>query len=137
MAADFPVPEKKDQKIRFTLDVTASISEGIVNKIDFKMNLNPKERLIGIDEHLSGYKELLAIFDEIGKALGEINERTLMYNRITGFEQDSYDKLFQKGYEENIRPSFGKIDRIHYTHKSPGVANVSYTDTYNGDRKPT
>jgi len=138
MAAEPTGAEKKDdQKIRFTLDVTSSLSNGKVDKIDFKMNLNPKDKIIGIDQHLSGYKELLLIFEELGRVLGYIDSRTDNYSKATKIDPDEFKRLqFSEGYGENFTPSFGKIDKIHYKHESPEAANVSYVKSYNGDIKP-
>ncbi|MEJ7646657.1 MAG: hypothetical protein WKF87_18820 [Chryseolinea sp.] len=138
MAAESTGDEKKeDQKIRFTLEVSSSLSQGTVGKIDFKMNLNPTETIIGIDENLSGYKELLVIFEEIGRVLGDINARTDNYKSATKIDPEEFKRLqFSRGYDENFMPSFGKIDKIHFKHESPRAANVSYTRTYNGDMPP-
>jgi hypothetical protein len=126
---------KENQEIKFTLEVKASLSKGDIDKIDFKMDLNPKERIISIDQHLSSYNELMVIFKEIQKVLGQINDKTIAYNEATIVDPKQKER-FNEEYEENFKPSFGKIDKIHYKHESPGVSNVSYTRSYNGDMKP-
>ncbi|HTE32590.1 MAG TPA: hypothetical protein VK666_19555 [Chryseolinea sp.] len=125
---------RESQEIRFTMEVKASLSKGDIDKIDFKMDLNPKERIIAIDQHLSSYNELAVIFKEIQKVLGQINDKTIAYNDATRVVDP--EERFNKDYEENFKPSFGKIGKIHYKHESPGVSNVSYTRSYNGDMKP-
>ena len=127
----------KGQTIKFTLDVKAFVQSGAIKAIDFNMNLNPDKRVLQIEEQLSTYEELVVIFDEIKKALGDIKTRTDMYNATVKIDPKVYSRYFREGYEENIIPSFKKIDKIHYTHNSPETSNVSYTKSYNGDIRPT
>jgi len=100
------------------------------------MNLNPDKKVLQIEEQLSTYEGLVLVLEEIKKALGEINTRTDMYNEAVTIDPKIYRKYFYEGYEQNLKPSFTKIDKIHYTHNSPETSNVSYTKSYNGDKRP-
>jgi hypothetical protein len=120
-------------EISFTLTVDAILDGGKVSKISFSMDLNPDERILEIGEHLSSRPGLAAVFEDINRVLKEIENRTGVYNSMISFEPV---KGFNPEYEENIRPSFGKIDSINYRHESPGAASVSYTRRYNGDLEP-
>lgn len=129
-------PSSKAQTIKFTLEVQASLQAGAIKGIDFHMNLNPEKRVLQIEEQLSTYEGLTVVLEEIKKALGEINKRTDMYNEAVTIDPKVYRKYFYEGYEQNLKPSFTKIDKIHYTHNSPETSNVSYTKSYNGDKRP-
>jgi hypothetical protein len=136
MAKKSPSRTSKAQVIKFTLDVHASIQAGAIKGIDFHMNLNPDKRVLQIEEQLSTYEGLLLVLEEIKKALGDINQRTDMYNEAVKIDTKVYSKYFYEGYEQNLKPTFPKIDKIHYTHNSPETSNVSYTKSYNGDKRP-
>ncbi|MEO5978920.1 MAG: hypothetical protein ABIS36_05715 [Chryseolinea sp.] len=127
----------KAQVIKFTLDVKATIQGGTIKGIDFHMNLNPDKRILQIEEQLSTCAGLTLVLDEIKKAIGELDQRTQMYNEAVTIDSKIYSKYFYAGYEQNLKPSFEKIDKIHYTHNSPETSNVSYTKSYNGDKRPT
>ena len=137
MAKRPPRTVSKGQTIKFTLEVKALVEGGAISAIDFNLNLNPDQRVLQIEEQHSSYEELMIILDEIKKALGDINQRTDMYNETVKIDSKIYSKYFRAGYEENIQPSFRKIDKIHYTHNSPETSNVSYTKSYNGDKRPS
>jgi len=134
-----PTKEKvsKGKKIRFTLDVTATISDNAIGKVDFELDLNPLRKLIGIDERHSSYEELALIFDKVTKVLKDISSRTEIYNSATKIDLEILRKVeFDPKYEENFKPTFNKINAIHYREESPGESNVSYSRCYNGDMKP-
>jgi hypothetical protein len=120
-------------EISFTLTVDAMLDGGKVSKISFSMDLNPDERILEIGEYLSSRPGLAAVFEDINRVLAEIEKRTGIYNSMIRFEPA---KGFNPEYEENIRPSFGKIDSINYRHESPGEASVTYARRYNGDLQP-
>ena len=125
-----PSKEKvsKGKKIRFTLDVTATISDNAVGKIDFEMDLNPLRKLIRIEERHSSYEELAIIFDKINQVLKDVSSRTEIYNSATKIDLEILRKVeYDPKYEENVKPTFGKINAIHYRQESPGESNVSYT----------
>ena len=120
-------------EISFTLTVDAILDGEKLSKISFSMDLNPDERILEIDEHLSSRAGLTAIFKDINRVLAEIEKRTRVYNSMITFKPV---EGFNPKYVENIEPSFGKIDSIKYRHESPGAASVSYTRRYNGDLEP-
>jgi hypothetical protein len=127
----------KGKKIRFTLDVTATVSDKEISKIDFELDLNPLRKLIRIEDRHSSHEELALIFDKINQVLKDISSRTEIYNSATKIDLELLRKYeYDPKYEENFKPSFGKINSIHYRHESPGESNVSYSRSYNGDMKP-
>ena len=129
--------DSKGKKIRFLLDVTATVSDNEVSKIDFEMDLNPLRKIIGIDDRHSSYEELEVIFGKINKILRHIGSRTEVYNSATKIDLEILRKVeYDPKYEENFKPTFGKINAIHYREESPGASNVSYTRSFNGDMKP-
>ena len=120
-------------EINFTLTVDAILDGEKVSQISFSMDLNPDERVLEIGEHLSTRAGLAAIFKDINRVLAEVDKRTRAYNSMISFKPV---EGFNPKYEENFKPSFGKIDSINYRHESPGAANVTYTRRYNGDLEP-
>ena len=128
-------PLRNDSTIRFNLKVKASRKRN--GPIEFEMDLNPKSKIIKIAETYSTREELAEIFERINVALKEIDERTRLYNDVIEInEAKKKGHKFMPGYEQNFEPTFGKIDNIIYKRNSPSVSTVSYTRTYNGDKKP-
>lgn len=125
---------RTDETINLTLKLKSNRRTGA---IELAMDLNPESRLIRIDETFSTHKELVGIFDFIKEVLDQIEERTCMYNETLQVDEKKKRKLkFNEGYEENFKPSFGKIDKIIHRHNSPGESSVSYVRSYNGDKQP-
>ena len=121
--------------VTFTLRVAANFDGEKVSKISFNMNLNPDHRILKIGEHLSSYPKLIAIFKDLDRVLNEIDIRTKLYNEMVTITPPDKPR-FNPEYEENLKPTFGKIDSIDYRHESPGAANVTYARRYNGDIEP-
>jgi hypothetical protein len=126
-------PSRKDELINFVLKVKSNRNDG---SIELSMDLNPKSRLISIDETFSTHKELVGIFDFIKTVLDQIEERNCDYNETLLIDEKKQRTLFNEGYDQNFKPEFGKIDKIIHRHNSPGESSVSYARTYNGDKKP-
>lgn len=133
MAVNKPGKRSAPAEINFTLNVKAALRGGKITRLSFDMDLNPQKRILAIDEHLSSRAGLAAIFDDLNRVLTEIDKRTEVYNSMISYRPV---KGFNQKYEENIKPTFGKIDSIEYRHESPGAANVSYARRYNGDLEP-
>jgi hypothetical protein len=126
---------RKDDTINFTLKVKASRKRN--GPIEFTMDLNPESKLISIKETFSSYEELARIFNTINEQLKIINERTRDYNSVLMVNEEAKKSLrFNKGYDQNFKPEFGKIDKVIFARNSPSAATVSYTRSYNGDKMP-
>ncbi|MGC3945645.1 MAG: hypothetical protein QM762_14185 [Chryseolinea sp.] len=125
----------KASSIKFTLKVDAVFDGEKVSRINFNMDLNPDNRILAIGEYLSSRPGLAAIFKDLDRVLNEIERRTKIYNGMVSITPTN-DAKWNRKYEENLKPSFGKIDSIDYKHESPGAANVSYVRRYNGDLEP-
>jgi len=133
------VKSLKNGQIKFKLEVTTTIKRpgDKNNPIDFKLDLNPDENLIGINECLSTKEDLIIVFKRITKLLEIINNRTEDYSKATDINTKVAKEVgFITIYEDNFKPPFEKIDRIIYRHESPGTGTVSYARSYNGDKKP-
>ena len=129
--------DSKGKKIRFLLDVKATVSDNDVQKIDFELDLNPLRKIIGIEDRHSSYEELVLIFDKVNRVLKHINSRTEVYNSAIKIDLEVLRKSeYDSKYEQNFKPTFEKINSIHYKQESPEASNVSYTRSYNGDMKP-
>ncbi|MEJ1239754.1 hypothetical protein WBG78_16575 [Chryseolinea sp. T2] len=126
---------RKVTSIKFNLNVDAILEGEKVSKISFNMDLNPDKRILAINEYLSSYPGLAAILKDLDRVLGEIERRSQIYNGMVTINPNTEAKWNRK-YEENLKPTFGKIDSIDYRHESPGAANVSYVRRYNGDLEP-
>lgn len=129
----------KDGKIKFFLEVTTTIKRtgDKNNPIDIKLNLNPDNNLIGINESLSTQEDLIIVFKRIANLLGKIGTRTEDYSTVLEINRKmAKEAEFKEIYDDNFKPPFEKIDRIIYRHESPGEASVSYARSYNGDKKP-
>lgn len=134
-SAKISVPETTE--INLALNLKASVSRGEVSRISFTLNLNPDGHVLKLNEYLSTYPDLLAVFDDLKRVLTDINKRTEIYNAITQIDFAAAKRFgLQPGYEQNIKPPFGKITSIDYRHESPGEANVSYSRRTNGDLEP-
>jgi hypothetical protein len=123
---------RKDDFIEFTLNVKAGRAK---DWLQFGLNLNPNDRLISISDSFSSFEELNKIFKKILSELEIINKRTGVYNDALNVDPKKRAS-FSKGYDQNFKPQFGKIDRVVHRHNSPGVSSVSYTRVYNGDMPP-
>jgi hypothetical protein len=129
----------RNGEIKFVLEVRSKIRKpgDKNNPIDIKLDLNPDDNIVEIGEALSTKEDLIIIFNRIAELLAAIGERTDNYSRATDINKQYAKEVgFLRIYEDNFKPSFEKIDRIIYRHQSPGVASVSYTKSYNGDKKP-
>ena len=126
---------RKTTSIKFNLKVDAVLEAEKDSKISFNMDLNPDKRILAINEYLSSYPGLAAILKDLDRVLGEIEKRSRIYNSMVTVNPTTEAKWNRK-YEENLKPTFGKIDSIDYRHESPGAANVSYVRRYNGDLEP-
>lgn len=131
MANQKETPQKNDS-IEFTLKVKAGRKK---DWLEFALDLNPNDRLISISESFSSRDELNKIFKQILKELEFIDQRTDDYSNATEIQKKS-QASFTRGYEQNFKPEFGKIDRVIHRHNSPGVSTVSYARSYNGDKQP-
>ena len=130
--ANLKETSRKEDQIEFTLKVKAGRKK---DWLEFGLDLNPNDRLISIAESFSSFEELNKIFKQILSELEVINKRTRDYNAATEIQKKS-QASFTRGYEQNFKPEFGKIDRILHRHNSPGVSTVSYARSYNGDKQP-
>src|SRR5688500_14725686 len=102
-------PSRKDDLISFTLNVKSNRRNG---SIELSMDLNPESRLIRIDETFSTHKELIGIFDFVKTVLDQIEERNCLYNETLLIDEKKMESHFNKGYDQNFKPEFGKIDKI-------------------------
>jgi hypothetical protein len=126
---------RKDNTINFTLKVKASRKRN--GPIEFTMDLNPKSKILKINETYSTREELAEIFERINAALKVIDDRSKPYNDVIEINEEKKKRYrFMPGYEQNFEPTFGKIDNIIFSRNSPSVSSVSYTRSYNGDKKP-
>lgn len=133
MAVNKPGKRSAPTEINFNLNVKAALRGGKVTRLSFDMDLNPQKRILAIDEYLSSRADLAAIFEDLNRVLAEIDKRSEVYNSMISYRPV---KGFNPKYEENIKPTFGKIVSIEYRHESPGAANVCYARRYNGDLEP-
>jgi hypothetical protein len=120
-------------EIKFTLKVHAAVEGEKVSKISFNFDFNPDNRILEIGQHLTSRAGLAAVFADLNRVLHEIEKRNEVYNAMISFDPP---EGFNRKYEENIKPTFGKIESIDYRHESPGAANVMYARRYNGDLEP-
>lgn len=133
--ANLKEPSPKNDTINFTLKVKAARKRN--GSIEFWLDLNPDSRLINIKETLSSYEELSTILNTINEELKNIEVRTCDYNKVIQAEEDRKKELgFNRGYEQNFKPEFGKIDKVVFKRNSPSQSNVSYVRSYNGDKQP-
>ncbi len=132
---------QKDGEINFTLKVKAKLTESM--PLDIKLDLNPKNKLLRIEESLSSRDELISIFKRIIVLLENIDTRTQEYSDILEINKEVRRKLgfseaaIEGKYDDNFKPPFEKISKIIYCHHSPGEASVSYARSYNGDKPPS
>lgn len=124
----------KNNVINFVLKVKASrIPDG---PIELSLDLNPDSKMISIGETFSSREELSRILAFVNDVLKEVDERTCKYNDVIQIDQRKQKAFFSDGYDENFKPTFGKIDKIIHRHNSPGESTVSIARTYNGDKRP-
>jgi hypothetical protein len=134
--------EHKDGCIQFVLKVKATPTGDERYPIDLTMDLNPKDRLLGINDKLSSKAELIMIFKQIIELIDNIDERTGDYTNVINIDREAMRKqgfteaAINGGYDNNIHLPFEKVSKIIYSHRSPGNAAVSYARSYNGDKPP-
>jgi hypothetical protein len=132
----------KVTEINFTLKVNAKSTNRPDGPIDFVLDLNPDGKLLQIGDGLSRKRDLIKIFLKITRVLLQIDRRIRNYNdaviisrkKLQGraFTEDAGNGV----YDNNIKPPFERIDKIIYSHHSPGAASVSFASSYNGDQRP-
>jgi hypothetical protein len=126
---------KREDYINFVLKVKARRKRN--GPLEFTLDLNPESRLISIKETFSSYEELALILNTINEVLKKTNERTREYESVLKIDEDAKKELgFNRGYDQNFKPQFGKIDKIVFKRNSPEASNVSYVRSYNGDKQP-
>lgn len=130
----------KDGKMEFTVKVKATKG---CDKFNIFLDLNPKNKLIEIGDALSHSDDLIAVFERIIKVIKDVDGRTGIYAKATTVDPKSLKELgfsedaIRGRYQANFQPPFEKIDRIIYSHHSPGEAAVSHARSYNGDMPPS
>jgi hypothetical protein len=125
---------RKEDVINFVLKVKSSRRED--GPIELWLDLNPKSKMLEIDETFSSREELSRILKFVEDVLRQVEERTRDYNSVLQVNEKIRVSQFSDGYDQNFKPEFGKIDKIIHRHNSPGESSVSFTRVYNGDKKP-
>lgn len=125
---------RRSDVINLVLKVKASRRED--GPIELSLDLNPKSKMLQIDETFSSREELSRILDFVHEVLKQVDERTRDYNSVLHVDEKTVASQFSKGYDQNFKPEFGKIDKIIHRHNSPGESTVSYARIYNGDKQP-
>jgi hypothetical protein len=125
---------RRSDVINLVLKVKASRRED--GPIELSLDLNPKSKMLQIDETFSSREELSRILDFVNEVLKQVDERTRDYNSVLQVDEKTATSQFSKGYDQNFKPEFGKIDKIIHRHNSPGESTVSYARAYNGDKQP-
>ena len=125
---------RKSDVINLVLKVKASRRED--GPIELSLDLNPKSKMLQIEETFSTREELSKILKFVDKVLKQVDERTQIYNRVLQVDEKTMASQFSDGYGQNFKPEFGKIDKIIHRHNSPGESTVSYARIYNGDKQP-
>jgi hypothetical protein len=120
--------------INFVLKVKASRRED--GPIELSLDLNPKSRMLQIEDTFSTREELSKILKFVDDVLKQVEERTHLYNRVLRVDEKTMASQFSDGYDQNFKPEFGKIDKIIHRHNSPGESTVSFARIYNGDKQP-
>ena len=138
--------QESKRQIKFTLEVTHTIvkeSCDPANPLQFKLNLNPDDKSISVGESYSTKKDLIYVFERIVELLNIIDNRSNAYSEAVTINHEVLRKYgyteaaINGAYDTNVKKPFEKIDRIVYSHNSPGEAAVSYGSNYNGDKKPS
>ena len=125
---------RKNDIINFVLKVKSSRRED--GPIELWLDLNPKSKMLQIDETFSSREELTRILKFVEDVLKQVEERTRDYNSVLQVNEKTRVSQFSDGYDQNFKPEFGKIDKIIHRHNSPGESTVSYARIYNGDKQP-
>jgi hypothetical protein len=125
---------KRSDVINLVLKVKASRRED--GPIELSLDLNPKSKMLQIDDTFSTREELSRILRFVDDVLKQVDERTRDYNAVLHVDERTVASQFSKGYDQNFKPEFGKIDKIIHRHNSPGESTVSYARIYNGDKQP-
>ena len=125
---------RKNDVINFVLKVKASRRAD--GPVELSLDLNPKSRMLRIDETFSTREELSRLLTFVEEVLKQVEDRTCNYNEVIQIDEKTRASQFRDGYDQNFKPEFGKIDKIIHRHNSPGESSVSYTRVYNGDKQP-
>ena len=134
--------KNQDGRIQFVLKVKATPSGEGPYPIDLSLDLNPKDRLLGIKDKLSSKSELIAIFKQIIDLIDKIDDRADAYSKVINIDRAAMERLkFTQAaiggdYDNNFNLPFEKISKIIFSHHSPGEAAVSYARSHNGDKPP-
>ena len=132
----------KVTEINFTLKVKAKSTNRPDGPIDFILDLNPDDQLLRIGDGLSRKRDLIKIFAKITDVLTQIDKRIRHNNEAVIISRKKLqgppftDAAREGVYNNNFKPPFERIDKIIYSHHSPGDATVSFADSYNGDQRP-
>lgn len=126
---------RKNDVINFVLKVKSSRRGD--GPIELSLDLNPKSRMLEIGETFSTREELSKLLAFVDEVLKQVEDRTCNYNDVLQIDEKTHaSHNFTKGYDQNFKPEFGKIDKIIHRHNSPGESTVSYARIYNGDKQP-
>jgi hypothetical protein len=125
---------RRSEVINLVLKVKASRRED--GPIELSLDLNPKSKMLQIDDTFSSREELSRILRFVDEVLKQVDERTRSYNGVLQVDEKTRVSQFSDGYDQNFKPEFGKIDKIIHRHNSPGESTVSYARIYNGDKQP-
>jgi hypothetical protein len=125
---------RRSDVINFVLKVKASRRED--GPIELSLDLNPKSKMLQIEDTFSSREELSRILRFVDEVLKQVDERTQNYNRVLQVDEKTRVSQFSDGYDQNFKPEFGKIDKIIHRHNSPGESTVSFARAYNGDKQP-
>lgn len=132
--ANAKVTSRESDVINFVLKVKASRRKD--GPVELWLDLNPKSRMLPIDETFSSREELSRILTFVDEVLKQVEDRTCSYNEVLQIDEKTRASQFNDGYDQNFKPEFGKIDKIIHRHNSPGESTVSYARVYNGDKQP-
>jgi hypothetical protein len=125
---------RRSDVINFVLKVKASRRED--GPIELSLDLNPKSKMLQIEDTFSSREELSRILRFVDDVLKQVDERTRDYSTVLQVDEKTAASQFTRGYDQNFKPEFGKIDKIIHRHNSPGESTVSYARIYNGDKQP-
>jgi hypothetical protein len=134
--------KNQNARIQFVLKVKATPNGDGRYPIDLSMDLNPKDKLLGINDKLSSKAELITIFKQIIELIDNLDERAGDYTKVININREAMRKqgftenAINGDYDNNFNLPFEKISKIIYSHRSPGNAAVSYARSHNGDKPP-
>ena len=113
---------RKNDIINFVLKVKSSWRED--GPIELWLDLNPKSKMLQIDETFSSREELTRILKFVEDVLKQVEERTRDYNSVLQVNEKTRVSQFSDGYDQNFKPEVGKIDKINHRHNNPGESTV-------------